>query len=346
MPQKTARQFGLWESPVTASLACRQVRLSDPQWDSTGHTLLWLEGRSDRDTLVALRDGEASPRDLTSDMNVGAKIGYGGGDYVAQGRTVFFVDRGSGRLYRRALSGGLAQPITPATGKAASPVVEPGGRWVAYVHQDEEDVDRIAVVDASREQWPQILTDGHDFYMQPRFSPDGRHFAWICWDHPLMPWDGSQLWLARVEFSDNRPPRLADARLIAGDDDTSIFQPEFTPDGRRLLFISDADGWGRLAVHELASGETRFVTSDEAEYGIPAWRQGMRSYAVTADGKTAVVAPSRLGFQSLQRVDLQSGRCEPLPGARIHAGGFPLCFAARPADCVPWRGGEDSAAHR
>ena len=108
--------------------------------------------------------------------------------------------------------------------------------------------------------WPQILTSGHDFYMQPRWSPDGRQVAWIAWDHPNMPWDGTLLYVAPVEYSDGGLPRIGSPRMVAGGKDIAMFQPEFTPDARRLLFVSDETGWGRLAICDLSSGERRWLT--------------------------------------------------------------------------------------
>ena len=75
------------------------------------------------------------------------------------GGFVIFADGASGRLFRTSLSGGVARPITPAFGFAASPCVSPDGRYVCYVHHDEAGVDRLAVVDAEGRGWPAVLAD-------------------------------------------------------------------------------------------------------------------------------------------------------------------------------------------
>jgi Tol biopolymer transport system component len=87
----------------------------------------------------------------------------------------------------------------------------------------------------------QVLAEGYDFYSTPRLSPDGRQLAWICWRHPNMPWDGTELWLADVAADGS----LANARRVAGGDTESIYQPGWSPRGE-LLFVSDRDDRWRL----------------------------------------------------------------------------------------------------
>ncbi|HUY31482.1 MAG TPA: prolyl oligopeptidase family serine peptidase [Pirellulales bacterium] len=297
--------FGLWTSPITPGSLAEGKRLDGVEWDSDGKTLVWLEGRSGKGVLVAQSAGDA-PRDLTAELSVRAEVGYGGGDFTVCGGYVYFVVHKTGRIFRQPLAGGAARPITPGFGQAASPVVSADYRWVAYVHHDGEGNDRIAVVDAAGATWPQILTAGHDFYMQPRFSPDGRRFAWIAWDHPNMPWDGTVLYLADVLASSLGPPRLGEPRAVAGGTDVAVFQAEFTPDGRHLLYVSDETGWGRLMAHDLATGQSRALTPDGVEYGSPAWTQGQRTYAVLSTGEV-VAAAGEHGFQRLRRINLSTG---------------------------------------
>jgi dipeptidyl aminopeptidase/acylaminoacyl peptidase len=305
---KTTLPYGLWPSPISPRSLAADRRLSDVCWDSDGRTLIWLEGRSDRGVLVALADGDDAPRDLTTDLSVRAEVGYGGGDFTVHGGRAYFVVHKTGRIYRQPLSGGAAKPITPAFGQAAAPVCSPDGRFVAYVHHDTEQVDRIAVVDVEGSHWPRILTSGHDFYMQPRFSPDGRRAAWIAWDYPNMPWDGTFLYVADLVCEEGRLPRLENARVVAGGPDVAIFQPEFAPDGKQLLYVSDESGFGRIAALDLASGQTRWLTPEGVEHIRPAWQQGVRSFAITGDGRHVAAVRNEQGFERLHLIDLAGGR--------------------------------------
>ena len=92
-------QYGLWPSPIGPQSLAEGLRLSDVAWDSDGETLVWLEGRSDRGVLVCLPPGGDAPRDLTSELSVRARVGYGGGDFSVAGGSVYFVEadgRGQG----------------------------------------------------------------------------------------------------------------------------------------------------------------------------------------------------------------------------------------------------------
>ena len=252
MTTKQHRQFGLWDSPITPESLALGLRLDEVGWDTSSDALVWLEGRSDRGVLVAQGPDRDAPRDLTEKHDVRAEVGYGGGDFTVHGGTVYFVERDTARLWRQPLAGGEARPITPSFGKIASPAVSPDGRFIIYVHSDADGNDRVGVVDTEGECWPQILAEGHDFYMQPRVSPDGAYVAWIAWDHPNMPWDGTRLYLAAIATGDP-VPRLGEPEAVAGGDDVAVFQPEFTPDGKHLLYVSDESGWGRISALELAS---------------------------------------------------------------------------------------------
>jgi len=316
MIRKEKRPYGLWPSPITPVSLAAALRLDEVQYDADGRTLVWLEGRSGHGVLVA-RAGDDASNDLTSDVNVRAEVSYGGGDFTVHGGVVYFIEKQSGRIYRQSIDGGPAKAITPQFGSAAAPAVSPDGRHLVYVHHDGRQTDRLAVVDTAGEFWPQILTAGHDFYMQPRFSPDGRRVCWIAWDHPNMPWDGTSLYVADVQETGGGLPRLTAPRMIAGGPETAIFQPEFTATGQ-LVYVSDKTGWGQIYVHDLEADERRRLTNDGFEYATPAWIQGIRTYAVIGDGQTLVAAASRDGFHQLQRIDVASGECATIDKLSIY----------------------------
>ncbi|HLZ70833.1 MAG TPA: S9 family peptidase [Dehalococcoidia bacterium] len=306
MSDTQTRAYGLWESPLSPASLAQGKRLSEVAFDSDGRTAVWLEGRGDRGVLVASRDDDLAPRDLTDTLSVRATVGYGGGDFCVGGGAVIFCS--GGRLYRQDLAGGVARPITPALGAVSSPRLSPDGKWVLFL-QSSDRKDCLAVVDSDGEQWPAKLAQGRDFYMQPRWSHDGLRVAWIAWDHPNMPWDGTELWVAGFDAGDGGP-HLREERCLAGGADVAIFQPEFEADGAALTYVADTGGWGQIYRRLLADGEARRLTGGFAEYGRPAWQQGAQAYAI-ADGQLAVVRSFR-GEHKAQVVDSASGETRDL----------------------------------
>jgi dipeptidyl aminopeptidase/acylaminoacyl peptidase len=305
--EKVRKQYGLWESPISPVSLARGLGLSDVAWNHDG-TLLWREWRSDRGVLVVQPpDGQAA-RDLNSDFSVRAGVGYGGGDFTVGHGQVYFVEAKSGRIYRQALESGTAKSVTPGFGSAASPSLSPDGRYLLYVHTYERH-DSIGIVDSQGEFWPQKLISGEDFYMQPCWHPNGGRIAFVAWNHPNMPWDGTLLKLGTMHFEGDRP-LLGDVVTIAGGDEISIFQPEFSPDGRYLAYVADQTGWWHIYLYDLETGEHRPLTGGEAEHGNPAWVQGMRTFGFGPTGKEMFFIRSQDGFKGLWKADVDSGQQE------------------------------------
>lgn len=296
-------QYGLWPSPITPQSLAAGLRLADVAWDSDGETLVWLEERSDRGVLVCLPPGGDAPRDLTPELSVRARVGYGGGDFSVSGGVVYFAEA-SGRLYRQGLAGGPASPLTPGFGYAAAPTVSPDQCWVVFVHTY-EGTDCLAIVDAAGRLWPQRLVTGADFYMQPCWHPQGTHLAWIEWQHPRMPWEGTLLRLGTVHYAAGGLPQITDVQTLAGSPTVSISQPTFAPDGRFLAYISNESGWDNLYLYDLQARTHQALAPESVECGQPAWLQGMRTYGFRHDGQGLYYLRNERGFRRLWYYDLQ-----------------------------------------
>lgn len=308
---------GLWASPITAQDLSTALRFSDVLGDSDGETLVWREERSDHGVLVCHSAADASTRDLNTELSVRARVGYGGGDFtVARGCAYFVTD---GRLFRQNLDQTQATPITPEDGgQCASPAVSPDGQYVLYIHSH-EGTDVLALVDTAGESAPKTLVQGHDFFMQPCWHPQGNQVAWIAWDHPSMPWDSTALFLGDLNLGQHLPD-LASQRILAGETagETAVFQPAFSPDGRYLSYASNENGWFNLHLLDLRSGDGRVLVAEEAEHGLPAWVHNMRTQAWSEDGKSLYFLRSREGFTSLARFDLQEQKLHAIQGEVRH----------------------------
>ncbi len=283
------RPYGLWDSPVGVRDVTDGIGLRTPTFDSDGRTLVWLERRGATSVLLCRTQGEVAPRELAAGHRIKTSVFYGGGEFTVGQGCLYFVDNGS-RLYAQSLHGGPPRAITPDFGQPTAPALSADGRWLAYVHSD-GGTDRIAVVDATGASWPQWLAEGADFYMQPTWHPRGRLLAWVEWDFPNMAWDGTRLMLADIRRSATSSPTVSNVRCIAGGNEISVFQPEFSPDGRWLAYASDEDGVAsRLFLRDLSGADVSCLPvgdggDDGGDVALPGWVQGLRSLAFSADSK-------------------------------------------------------------
>jgi dipeptidyl aminopeptidase/acylaminoacyl peptidase len=303
--QITVAPHGSWASPVLPEHLAATPTLGSP--DVSDDAVYWLEarpGEGGRNALVRQRGSER--RDLVGrDFNVRTRVHeYGGGPYWRDGETVFFSHFADGRIYR--LDDGEPVPITPEPREPGSLRYADGrmladGRIVC-VHESHEGpdvVNEIAVLPADGSAAPRTLLAGNDFYAAPRPSPDGRRLAWLTWNHPLLPFAGCELWIGDLVDG-----QIAGGERVAGGPDESIFQPEWSPDGR-LHWVSDRTGWWNL----YREGEN--LTPTEAEFGFPAWAFDMSRYAFLADGRIACTY-TRDGVASLALLDPSTRELEDL----------------------------------
>lgn len=307
---KISKQYGLWPSPISPKRLSQGISFSDVAWDHDG-SLVWRENRSGKGVLVVQSPDANAPRDLNSEFAASAGVGYGGGDFTVGQGWVYFVEKQAKRICRQATQEGVPYPITPAFGAAASPTLSPDGNHLLYIHTY-EGKDCIAIIDVEGKSWPQKLISGDDFYMQPCWHPSGEKIAWIAWNHPQMPWDGTRIKVAGLQVA-NGQVELGEIETIAGDENTSIFQPQFSPDGRYLAYVSEESGWWQIYLYDLESKQQRQLTNAEAEHGIPAWVQGMRTYGFSANGESIFYTRIQNAATSLCKIYTESCETKTLP---------------------------------
>ena len=208
-------------------------------------------------------------------------------------------------------------------------------RWIGVreAHGAEGRIDNTLVaVDLDASGPGHVLAQGHDFYASPKLSPDGARLAWLSWDHPNMPWVGTELWLAEI----GADGALATPLLIAGGPEESIFQPQWSPDGV-LYFVSDRTGWWNLYRVDPGAGSIRPLCPREAEFGQAQWNFGQSTYAFLS-AEQLVCAYRAAGRSHLARLDIAAGKLVPIElpytefGAIRVAGGRVVCRAGSPAD--------------
>lgn len=133
-----------------------------------------------------------------------------------------------------------------------------------------------------------VLAASHRFLTEPKVSPDGRHLAWIGWNHPVMPWEGTELCVARIGDGGALEPHT----VLAGGPSEAVCQVEWDgPDS--VLALTDPDGWWNLYRITL-DGQRRNLAPVEAELGGALWQPGMRWFAPIGGGRHAVLNAGRL----------------------------------------------------
>ncbi len=291
--------YGSWKSPISLDMLVKQVVALSYPWHSGGD-VYWLEARPDeggRQVIVRLAAGEAggTASDVFGpDFNARTLVHeYGGIPYAVADGVVYFSNFLDQRLYRVAVGDALTGSPEPITGEPeversvrfAQPVVAPGGRFLLAVREQHPEpdvatgvVNDIVVIPTDGSAEPRVITSGHDFYSHVTVSPSGDRVAWISWDHPNMPWDGTELWEAELHAGGT----VGEARRVAGGPAESVTQPKYSPQGV-LHFVSDRTGWWNL-YSVGAGGEAVRIVSAEAEFAVPDWVFGMSSYVCLADG--------------------------------------------------------------
>jgi dipeptidyl aminopeptidase/acylaminoacyl peptidase len=116
-----------------------------------------------------------------------------------------------------------------------------------------------------------------------------------------MPWVGTTLYLGALD-PDGMPARLT---AVAGGAAESIFQPQWSPDGSALFFISDRTDWWNLYRYDVARKTIHPVAIRQADLGQPQWVFGMSTYAFASRDRL-VAAYSDKGVGHLALIDLAS----------------------------------------
>ncbi|MCZ6644555.1 MAG: prolyl oligopeptidase family serine peptidase [Gammaproteobacteria bacterium] len=303
---------GSWPSPITAEAIAAEAT-SYGELRAFDGSLFWLENRPSeqgRSTLLTFA-GNGSIRELTpGDYFVRSRVHeYGGAAYLPTERGVFFVNFTDQNIYLVDVSSGVITQITSSDSNTRFCDF----CWDDIRHQlitvceqhlpDQEASNLLVSVDPESGDLTRLHT-GRDFYASPRLSETCEQLAFLTWDHPNMPWDGTELVVAEVSATG----ALGEATVIAGGVAESILQPQWLVKGA-LLFLSDLNGFWNLYRYD--SSGVYCILADGTEYAGPAWVFGLSSYAVLDDRHLVTQRLSREGSE-LVVVDTASGFASPL----------------------------------
>ena len=313
MPEVEIAPYGSWRSPITPELIATDG-VSFGHLALEGDVAYWLETRPNeggRGVVVRRKaDGEVS--DVTPQgYNVRTRVHeYGGGSFAVAEGVVYFSNFEDQRLYRQD-PGAEPRPLTPDDDLRYADVDVDRRRWrLVCIREDHtvagrEAVNALVSVDLAEGGPGDLLVSGSDFYCSPRLSRDGSRLAWLSWNHPNMPWDGTSLWTAPLDDAG----RLGEATFVAGGEHESVFQPEWSPDGA-LYFISDRTGWWNI--YRWRSDEIEQLCEMEAEFGIPQWGLGVRTYGLVSSERI-ICAYNKSGVWSIADLNTESETLQRVP---------------------------------
>jgi len=305
--------YGSWKSPITSDLiVAGSIGLGQIKLDRSD--IYWSESRPAEGgrSVIMQRSDDSTTERTPPPFNARTRVHeYGGGSFLVADGVVYFSNFADQRLYRQSANAAPV-PLTSAESlRYADATLDPFHDRLICIREDHRVADKeavntiVAVPLGEPEAEQTILASGHDFYASPSLSPDGTWLSWISWNHPNMPWDGTDLWVAQIQPDGS----LSDPQHIAGGTDESIFQPEWSPDGV-LYFISDRTGWWNFyRWHPQGTVESVFAL--EAEFGLPQWVFGMSTYGF-ADRDLILCTYTQNGISHLATLDLTSRELAPI----------------------------------
>ena len=306
--------YGAWKSEITADLiVAGAIGYSDVH--VVANNIYWIESRpAERGRRVLCRKrGDNPTEQLTPDgFNVRTRVHeYGGFSYLVQGDTIFFQNFADQLLYRHE-PGSAPAPISTTGIFYGDLRFDPTRNTIVGIQEDHavSDIEAINTLVSLNPNGPNAdggatIVSGTDFVSNGRVSPDGKRFAWLQWNHPNMPWDAAELWVAEL---DDRGV-IHNPEHIAGGNGSSVFQPEWTPGGD-LIYVDDKTGWWNF--YRYRHGAIEHVLDMEVEFGRPLWVVGMSAYAVIDDTRV-ICAYTKDGAWSIGDLNLETGELTTVP---------------------------------
>ena len=325
MPVKTA-PYGAWRSPLNMKLLFEQP--SSPMYPQYYQgRYYWIEERArEGGRLVLVRlDPDGTEICLTPEgFNIRTRVHeYGGKCFVFGNGCIYFSNDSDRRLYIQPFDTNVpARSLPDATTKSpayADLQLSPSGRYLLAVmevfYDDAENQNALVGIDLNSNEpvEPEVLVQGADFYANPIVDKTGGRLAWIQWNHPYMPWDRSELFLANIVDSDTEIKIIKTERIVGGME-SSVCQLGFYGDD--LVFTMDKenpvepceDYWN---LHCYRGGLVRRLTCDNKEYGVPHWVFGETNHAATNDSTLLAKRIAEYGDE-LVRIERLTGRQTPI----------------------------------
>lgn len=319
----TVAPYGTWQSPVTVELmTSAAIGLSSLSADRDD--LYWLEARPGENGRTALcrRVAAGDIEDVTPPpIHAGSRVHeYGGGAYRAQGGRIIYSERKDGSVWIIEGARAPRRIETPEGCRYADFEFDPSRARALAIREDHrgrpatDPKAAIVALPFAAHGKEEVLFEGPDFLSSPRFSPSGDKLAFLAWDHPNMPWDGTRLYAALASSKGS----LHSVNPAMGEAQEAIADPKWSAD-EALYFCSDRSGWWNL--YRLRGGRVEALAPVEAEIGGPLWLFRQRFFDFLPDGRI-IAAIVRDGIRSAALI--ADGNITPLVIGQVQECPCPL----------------------
>lgn len=302
--------YGSWKSPITSD-AIISDSFGLGQIGIDGEDLYWTEVRpweEGRSVLVRYaEDGvfeDVTPRGFSVRSRVHE---YGGGAFTVEDSIAYFCNFSDQRLYKQTANGPVDLTSDDRRRYADLEVDLPRNRIICvsedHANQGTEPVNSIVDVNLGGRFPIQTLVTGNDFYSSPRVSPNGARLCWLTWNHPNMPWNETELWVADLTLDGT----IENTEKIPSGSQESIGEPQWSPDGT-LYFVSDRTGWWNL--YQWDGEQSVNILPMETEFSAPQWQFGVDHYGFVSK-ETIVCSYAQNGVWHVAALDTTSGDLRP-----------------------------------
>ena len=308
---KTATPI-LWDSPINSeSIFESKKTISNLQAWKDGLLFLITEPSEGNINVLMYSDtNSVTKRVSPKGFNIRSKIHeYGGRPFTADGDDIFYCNFNDQEIY--------SQSFLSASNTFSSPVAvtDSHGDKVRYadlsidrkrnrliaVREDhrfiktsvDEAKNSLIALALNTVELPTgteaqtTLFEGSDFLSSPNISEDGENLAFTAWQHPNMPWDNTELIVAKIADEGH----LYDVQKVDGNGDSSKTQPFFVT-SKKLFFLSDESGYWNLRSCDLSFEQNDLKSENvyqiEADCCGPPWVTGKKNFSVINSCEVAI----------------------------------------------------------
>jgi dipeptidyl aminopeptidase/acylaminoacyl peptidase len=298
-----------------------------------------LKAERSRSVLMLILDGETEARCITpAPFSLQTKVNeYGGKPYWVDGDTIFFANAVDQCLYSQSVKNLESPPkrLTPLSAidqrQMFTDVHQLNNHSLITICEKAtlpENSMSISTVNFEPKSEPvpalKTLIEGADFYSNLVVNRASTKVAWVQWQHPNMPWDANELWIAELDCNGSEvqltsaenvklPAEFGlDAcfcQLLFAENGDLFFSVDF-----RLNVIDEKASenfWNVFRYHFSKQTITQ-VTQGIAEYGYPHWVYGDHRI-VQLDSQRLLTMASHPTGDKLTLIDQDTLALDELP---------------------------------